>query len=115
MLLDFIPIVPDIETKAFGGPAKLLDDVLRGQISLYERTNATMPWIGYFAVDPSTNQIFGACSFVGPPADSAVEIAYFTFPGSEGRGIAGHMAAHLIGIARSTGRVDAIVAHTLPE
>src|SRR5262245_16391161 len=44
-------------------------------------------WFGYFAIEGETQQMVGACSFKGPPDDGALEIAYFTFPGFEGRGI----------------------------
>jgi RimJ/RimL family protein N-acetyltransferase len=43
-----------------------------------------------------------------------VEIAYFTFPGNEGRGIATRMASELVAIARQNG-VRAVKAQTLPR
>jgi RimJ/RimL family protein N-acetyltransferase len=44
-----------------------------------------------------------------------VEIAYFTFPGFEGRGIATEMARFLVERAREDERVRVVVAHTMPE
>ena len=45
-----------------------------------------------------------------------MEVAYFTFPGEEGRGIASAMAAALVQVARAGGPEVAVVrAHTLPE
>jgi RimJ/RimL family protein N-acetyltransferase len=44
-----------------------------------------------------------------------VEIAYFTFPGHEGQGIATAMVRQLIDIAYATDRQLKIIAHTPPE
>ena len=49
-----------------------------------------------------------------PNANRAVEIAYFTFPPYESQGFASAMAAELVAIARSSGEVELVVAHTLP-
>ena len=56
----------------------------------------------------------GICGFKHAP-DSAglVEIAYYTFPALEGRGIASAMVAALLRIAE--GAAAGVVAHTLPE
>lgn len=75
------------------------------------------PWGGYLALEGPVRRVVGACGFKGgPDADGAVEIAYFTFPGEEGRGVATAMAAALVRVA-STGGPEVVVvrAHTLPE
>jgi RimJ/RimL family protein N-acetyltransferase len=56
----------------------------------------------------------GICGFKDAP-DSAglVEIAYYTFPALEGRGIASFMVAALLRIA--DGAATGVIAHTLPE
>lgn len=72
-------------------------------------------WFGYFVVEGESQQMVGACSFKGPPVDHALEIAYFTFPGFEGRGIGTAMAAFLLERAAHLPGVTAVVAHTLPE
>ncbi len=52
----------------------------------------------------------------GPDATGAVEVAYFTFPVEEGRGIASAMAAELVQLAMSAqSAVVLLRAHTLPE
>lgn len=90
------------------------EDVVGAQQALYARTGATNPWIGYFAVDQATGQLVGSCSFVGPPQNGSVEIAYFTFPPFEGRGIASAMAAAIVAIARASASVQNVHAFTLP-
>jgi RimJ/RimL family protein N-acetyltransferase len=115
--LVFMPIVPDVSA----GPndtseqASLVADVLTAQLDLYARTGASLPWIGYFALDPVSRDVLGSCSFVAPPADGSVEIAYFTFPHAEGHGIGRAMAAKLIEISRADGSVTSVIAHTLPQ
>lgn len=89
--------------------------VLAAQLDLYARTGATAPWIGYFARDPVSHDVLGSCSFVDAPANGRVEIAYFTFPHAEGRGVGRAMAAKLVEIARADGSVASVIAHTLPQ
>ena len=80
-------------------------------------SGARTPWGGYLALEGTQRRVVGACGFKGgPDAGGAVEIAYFTFPGEEGRGVATAMAAALVQVAGAAGAVVAIVrAHTLPE
>ncbi|MEQ1803339.1 MAG: GNAT family N-acetyltransferase [Gammaproteobacteria bacterium] len=80
---------------------------------MYEVTGFKPPWIGYLAL--SGEQIVGTCAFKAAPSDGAVEIAYFTFPGNEGQGIATAMARQLIDIAYAADRSLKIIAHTPPE
>ena len=73
-------------------------------------------WSGYFVVDEDTREVVGSCAFKGPPtADGIVEIAYFTYPGFEGRGYATAMATKLIALASGSPAVRRVIAHTLPE
>lgn len=75
------------------------------------------PWGGYLALDGGSRRVVGSCGFKsGPDASGAVELAYFTFPGEEGRGIASAMAAGLVQLAKSApAAAGLLVAHTLPE
>ena len=93
----------------------VLAGVIEGQSALYERTNAMAPWIGYLARDESTNDLVGSCSFIRRAHESSVEIAYFTFPAYEGRGIATEMAKGLLAIAQQEGTAQDLHAFTLPE
>jgi ribosomal-protein-alanine N-acetyltransferase len=72
-------------------------------------------WFGYLVVEGETRQLVGICTLKGPPVDSAVEIAYFTFPGFEGRGIGTEMARFLVERAVTMQDVTAVIAHTAAE
>ncbi|MEP7384191.1 MAG: GNAT family N-acetyltransferase [Gemmatimonadota bacterium] len=78
---------------------------------------ARAPWLGYLALEGPHRRVVGTCGFKdGPDEDRAVEIAYLTFSGEEGRGVATAMAAALVQVAREAGDEVAVVrAHTLPE
>ena len=75
-----------------------------------------LEWGGYFVVDEGTREVVGSCAFKTPPTEEgSVEIAYFTYPGFEGRGYATEMARKLIELASGSTAVRHIIAHTLPE
>ena len=79
----------------------------------YNLQGFTLPWTGYLAEQDGV--IVGSCGFKGAPADNRVEIAYFTFPNFEGRGLATQMARHLVDIALVTSLGITVAAQTLPE
>lgn len=95
--------------------ADLVAEVATATLDLYARTGATEPWLSYFAVRDSDNVLLGTCAFKSPPVQGLIEIAYFTFPGHEGRGVASVMARELLKIAFNEYDVKAVLAHTLPE
>jgi RimJ/RimL family protein N-acetyltransferase len=71
---------------------------------------------GLLAVDAATRQALGTCGYpAAPDAKGEVEIAYFTFPAYEGRGIARQMARELVERASARPDVRLIIAHTLPH
>ncbi len=72
-------------------------------------------WAGYLAVEQETSLVVGTAAFKAPPHDGSVEIAYYTFPGFEGRGIGSAMAALLVSTAAESPAVTQVIAHTLPE
>ncbi|MCU0707554.1 MAG: GNAT family N-acetyltransferase [Pirellula sp.] len=89
----------------------LISEVVVASKELMEAMAARAPWVCYLAeVD---GRICGTCAFKGPPQNGRVEIAYFTFPGNESRGIATGMGQALIGIARSTDPTIEVYAQTL--
>lgn len=94
-------------------PPELVRDVARATLELYERVGFEPPWIGYLAL--ADGEPVGTCGFKSPPRDGRVELAYFTFPPFEGRGIATAMAAELVRIARERDAQVTIAAQTLPE
>ncbi len=88
-------------------------DVLTATARLYEKAGFEPPWIGYLAVEDGV--CVGTCAFTGPPASGRVEIAYYTFPPHEGRGVATRMAQALISVSIATNATVLVTAHTLPE
>ena len=69
------------------------------------------PWIGYLVLDTGVN--VGTCAFKTPPEKGRVEIAYFIFPGFEGKGYATLAASRLIDIARTAVPDLTVAARTL--
>ncbi|MCE9552933.1 MAG: GNAT family N-acetyltransferase [Planctomycetes bacterium] len=94
-----------------------LSEVARGvcdaMAALYRQTGYLPPWIGYLAL--LDGEIVGTCAFKSPPRDGCAEIAYFTFPGHERRGIATEMARRLVELARNADQRVIPTAQTLPE
>ena len=89
------------------------EEVVAATVELYEKAGYQEPWVGYLALVDKT--VVGSCGFKSPPVDDTVEIAYFTFPGHEGRGFATAMAAFLVTLAGRVAPRVAVVAQTLPE
>ncbi len=98
------------------GYAGDLSDVARAVIDLtlelYAASGYEEPWVSYMGV--LDNEFVGSCSFKSPPREGQVEIAYFTFPGNEGRGWATRMAGGLVAIARASREQPLVTAQTLP-
>lgn len=70
-----------------------------------------LPWAGYLAEEQGA--VVGTCAYKSLPVAGEVEIAYFTFPGHEGRGVATRMAGYLVDLAKRNG-VTRVRAQTLP-
>lgn len=108
------PITAEGSTNApeVGRPPEFADIVAQ-TVALYQRRGYNPPWIGYVAAEG--NRSVGATGFVGSPLGDEVELAYFTFPGEEGRGVATAMARELMSRARAESEErPAFIAHTLP-
>lgn len=88
-------------------------EVVGATTQLYGSVGYEPPWIGYLAFEDDT--CVGACGFKSPPQNNRVEIAYFTFPEYESRGIATRMAAELIRLASEKMAAVTVAAQTLPE
>ncbi|MEO6002983.1 MAG: GNAT family N-acetyltransferase [Opitutus sp.] len=80
---------------------------------MYETAEYRPPWIGYLASEGDT--LVGTCAFKSVPVAGWVEIAYFSFPGHEGKGVATRMAQELLKIAEAEDPAVAVFAQTLPE
>jgi [ribosomal protein S5]-alanine N-acetyltransferase len=88
-------------------------ETLAATAANYRNSGFAIPWIGYLAF--RGDECVGGCGFRSPPVGNRVEIAYFTFPAHEGRGIATQMARALIDIARLAECRVLITALTLPQ
>jgi len=98
-----------------GERVEIVREVVERTLDLARRVGSTRPWTGYLVVDEE-GIVVGSGGFKGNPgAGGEVEIAYFTFPDLEGRGIANATARELVEIAEGSGQVRVILAHTLPE
>src|SRR5215475_11590682 len=87
--------------------------VIASTVQLYAQRGYIEPWVGYLAIEEGN--CVGACGFTSPPAGGVVEIAYFTYPDFEGRGLATRMAQRLISIAQERAPPVRLIAHTLTE
>ncbi len=91
--------------------------IASGTAAMLAAAPVSIPWVGYLALEGTSRRVVGTCGFKsGPDTSGRVELAYFTFPGEEGRGVASAMAADFVHVATScaAGAVR-LVAHTLPE
>lgn len=112
-----IRLVPIERSGAPADTALRLSDVARqvctATVSLYESAGFVPPWLGYLAL--SDGHVVGSCGFKSPPVSGEVEIAYFTFPGFEGHGIASAMARELMALAGASEPRITVTAQTLRE
>ena len=112
--MELIAIKEDEElAKTITSTPPVATDVVDAMKQLYNLVGFEPPWIGYFAVEDAT--CVGTCGFKSPPQDNRVEIAYFTFPEYEGRGVATRMAKGLIRMAIEQTPGVTVAAQTLPE
>lgn len=95
--------------------AQLVHELIGRTLSHVPISVDELQWGGYFVVDQATREVVGSCAYKTPPTeDGTVEIAYFTFPGFEGRGYATAVAAKLLRLAATSPAVSRVIAHTLP-
>lgn len=87
--------------------------VLEHQMEYYQVIGYNPPWISYFAL--INDDIVGVCSFKGSPRNGRVELAYFTFPAYESKGIGTLMCAELCEIALKEDPNVILTARTLPH
>lgn len=110
--VSLIPIDRDGTLRGYAGALPdVMGEVIRAMVDLYGIVGFEEPWIGYLSL--ANGVPVGACGFKSPPSDGRVEIAYFTFPDSEGRGFATAMASELSALAGAFPVV--VAAQTLPE
>ncbi len=114
---DVMKLIEIDENGKVAVPINNLTDMIKYVMSstaeLYTRTGYVPPWTGYLALEGA--QCTGTCAFKTPPENNRVEIAYFTFPEFEGRGVATRMSQALIRIAFGEEPELTVAAQTLPE
>jgi [ribosomal protein S5]-alanine N-acetyltransferase len=112
-----IDLVPIERGGIVAGPGMLLppemQSVLAAAASMYDLVGFNPPWICYLAT--SDGQAIGTCGFTNSPVEGRVEIAYFTFPDYEGRGIATTMAMGLADLALRSEPGVTVMAQTLAD
>ncbi len=91
---------------------EIVREVCGMMMACYRENGYKEPWTGYLAFDG--DECVGTCAFKTPPCEGKVEIAYFTLPGNEGRGVATWMAGQLVGIASGHDTPPKVIAQTLP-
>lgn len=111
--LQLIPIdAAGLPASAIGDLPEIAAEVAQAHVQLYEASGYLPPWIGYLAcID---GRCVGSCGFKGPLNEGRVEIAYFTFPPYEARGIATRMARALLELAWDAAPTVLVTAETLP-
>lgn len=76
-------------------------------------------WLTWYAVtrDPAGRReaLIAGAGFLGPPADSAVEIGYSVVPEARGRGYATEIVKALVTHAFQSQGVNEVIAHTSDE
>jgi [ribosomal protein S5]-alanine N-acetyltransferase len=92
---------------------EVAQSVTESTVQLYSKVGWIPPWIGYLAFEDQA--WVGTCAFKSAPKNGSVEIAYFTFPGHENRGIATRMAECLVSIARLSEPEILVTSQTLPQ
>lgn len=108
-----IPIQRDGSiTEDLGALPAIASEVKAAAAQLYESAGFEPPWICYLAI--TNERVVGTCGFKGAPGQGRVEIAYFTFPGYEGKGVATQMARKLLLVAGNAIPEVVIAAQTLP-
>jgi len=97
-------------------PAAIAPELARQNLEFLRMFDVAIgtEWFSYWAIEAATQEMVGVCSYKGPPVNGVVEIAYGTFDGHEGRGIATAMAQFLVDRAREAESVRIVIAHTLP-
>jgi RimJ/RimL family protein N-acetyltransferase len=112
--MELIGITQDgFPARPIGALPDIANGVMQAASEMYKATGYRPPWIGYLAID--NDECVGTCAFKTPPADGRVEIAYFTFPDHEGRGVATDMARQLVEKALAESQAVRICAQTLPQ
>lgn len=110
--MNLVTITVEFASSQIIQSSDFLKDLCASVIAIYPNGSPVLPWAGYLAEEQGV--FVGTCAFKSLPESGEVEIAYFTFPEHEGRGVATRMAQQLVEIATQSGISD-VKAHTLPQ
>ena len=114
MELELVAITQNGElSKPAASASPVAAEIVDATTKLYRTVGYEPPWVGYLAIENGI--CVGTCGFKSPPQNNRVEIAYFTFPGHESRGVATRMASQLIRLALDKMPAVTVAAQTLPE
>jgi len=111
LTLHTITLEEDQKLSEFSNAVKF--DLFSTYASYYEKIGFNPPWVGYFIIQE--NQVVGTCGFTGKPKDGKVEIAYWTFPEFQRKGIASFACKELIDLSKMADPTVIISAKTAPE
>ena len=112
--MKLVAIEPLFSPRAFHLPLpEIALSVIAMVHEMYRKEGFISPWICYLAVEKQT--VVGSCGFKAPPKENGVELAYFTFPSHEGRGVATRMVQKLLDLAKVSAPAIVVKAQTLPE
>ncbi|MDQ8023916.1 MAG: GNAT family protein [Moraxellaceae bacterium] len=111
--MQLIPITEDVLQQPAVFRSSFLRRLCEATLALQRGTGASAPWLGYLAEEGG--EVVGSCTFKGPPAEGRVEIAFVTFDGNTGGGLATRMAQELIAMARRELPGIEVIARTLPQ
>ena len=92
-------------------PSKTVGRALR-QLELGTPALWCLPFL---MVSTSRSTLLGACGFKTAPVDGSVEISYGVAPTERGRGVATIALGQLLQLAASSGLVQQVVAHIVPD
>nr|WP_294948771.1 GNAT family protein [uncultured Mucilaginibacter sp.] len=87
-------------------------EMVQMSVDYYTRVGFNPPWISYYAEE--NGQLVGCGGFKGKPTNGQVEIAYYTFPDYEHKGVGGRMCRELVALAQQADSSITITARTLP-
>lgn len=71
--------------------------------------------IPFLVVAKASGAVLGGCGFKGAPINGSVEIGYGVAKSERGRGVATAAVAQLLKLAATSGTVQQVVAHILPN
>ena len=94
-----------------GWPA--FPEAFPGTLDILRERPSEAAWWMYFFLDADSGELVGSGGFAGPPYEREVEIGYEIAPEFRRRGYATAATRALIEIARTSGAVTAVIAHTL--